>query len=121
MFEVTVKKYFSGAHRLRNYKGKCEALHGHNWCVEVSVKGKMLNGTGLLTDFTDLKDILSQVLSKLDHKYLNEISPFDKINPSAENIAKYVFKEFKKYLPNKKQISKVTVYESETNSVTYTE
>lgn len=117
-----MKDYFSGAHSLRNYKGKCEELHGHNWKVEVSISGKQLNKIGLLIDFVEVKKIVKEVLGKLDHRYLNEIEPFDSINPSSENIAKYIYKEIEKKLrkeTKKCKLVEVVVYESETTSVTY--
>ena len=116
MFEVTVIKHFSGAHNLRNYKGKCEALHGHNWKIEVTLKGENLNKTGMLADFTKLKKILDKVLSKVDHKYLNKTPPFNKLNPTAENIAEYIYKQVAKYHP---EVSKVTVWESDNSYATY--
>jgi 6-pyruvoyltetrahydropterin/6-carboxytetrahydropterin synthase len=121
MYKVAVREYFSGAHSLRNYKGKCEELHGHNWKVEVSISGEQLNAIGLLVDFAELKKIVREVVGKLDHKYLNEIEPFDSINPSSENIAKYIYEEIEKKLPKGTtcKLAEVTVYESETTSVTY--
>lgn len=93
MYTVTVEDDFSAAHNLRNYKGKCEKLHGHNYRVRLTVSGNTLDKSGMLVDFTILKNILKNVLSKFDHGYLNDIPPFDKINPTAENIAEQICKQ----------------------------
>ena len=90
MYEVKVKGDFSGAHNLRNYKGACEALHGHNWHIEASVQSKTLNEHGMVMDFKDLRSALFRVLEGLDHKYLNDIPYFKKINPTSENIARFI-------------------------------
>ena len=87
MFEVSVDENFAAAHNLRNYKGKCENLHGHNYKVRVTLAGPELDATGLLYDFVHLKQVIQGVIRSLDHKYLNELKPFDVLNPSAENIA----------------------------------
>jgi 6-pyruvoyltetrahydropterin/6-carboxytetrahydropterin synthase len=83
MFEVWVDEQFAAAHNLRNYKGKCENLHGHNYKVRVNLTGPQLDETGLLYDFVHLKQVIQGVLRTLDHKYLNELKPFDVLNPSA--------------------------------------
>ncbi|MBI3399417.1 MAG: 6-carboxytetrahydropterin synthase QueD [Deltaproteobacteria bacterium] len=100
MYELTVICDFAAAHNLRGYEGECENLHGHNWKVEVTVESKRLNKIGLAMDFKVLKKILDGILGKLDHKYLNEIPSFDKENPSSENLARYIFKQFKTALSN---------------------
>ena len=93
MFEVSVDDSFAAAHNLRNYKGKCENLHGHNYKVRVTLSGRELDDTGLLYDFVHLKQVIQSVIRSLDHQYLNELKPFDVLNPSAENIAKHIFDE----------------------------
>src|ERR1700686_3508261 len=93
MFEVTVEQTFAAAHALRNYKGGCETVHGHNFKVQVVLAGERLDETGLLVDFIDVKNLMGQVMARLDHQFLNEIPPFDVKNPSAENIAEYFFIE----------------------------
>ncbi|MBN1383766.1 MAG: 6-carboxytetrahydropterin synthase QueD [Elusimicrobia bacterium] len=120
MFEIFVEGDFSAAHNLVNYKGKCEQLHGHNYKVRIYVYGKKPAEDGILVDFTDLKKELKKVISKLDHKYLNEIEPFNKVNPTAENIAKYIFKQLQ-VISCKLKISKVSVWETERNCATYYE
>jgi len=120
MYKITIRKDFSSAHKLREYKGKCESLHGHNWKIEVTVKGNNLNKTGLLMDFGDLKIIVNDIIDKLDHKYLNETEPFDKINPTSENIAKFIFDEVDKNLKgNNCKIDNVKVWESDNSFATY--
>jgi len=112
-YEISVEKYFSAAHALREYKGKCERLHGHNWRVLVVVGGQKLDGIGMLMDFSELKKILEGSLSNLDHSFLNESDPFDKINPTAENIAEYILNKIKNQLPSGVLVRKVCVWESE--------
>jgi len=90
MYEIKVTDEFCGAHNLRNYKGKCEALHGHNWKVELSVFSDTLNSQGMVMDFKDLKNAIKKVTSGLDHKYLNDIEYFKKTNPTSENIARFI-------------------------------
>lgn len=122
MFILKVIKTFSAAHNLRDYKGKCEKLHGHNWKVEVEVPGKKLGKSGMLIDFHDLKKKLEDILTEFDHGYLNEIHPFDKINPTSENLAKYIFESLTCNLsPVTCHLSKVTVWESDTACASYTE
>lgn len=119
MFEVRVVGNFSAAHYLRNYRGKCEKIHGHNYTVRVSSQAKSMDEKkGFFVDFVELRRILKEILERLDHRNLNEIKPFDEINPTAENIAKYIFEEFKKRNLN---ITRVDVYETENQSASYYE
>ena len=117
-YAVSVQRTFSAAHALREYRGRCEKLHGHNWRVRVALSGKKLDRTGMLVDFTDIKRILDDVLGSLDHAFLNEVPPFDKVNPTAENIACFVFKRMKTRIPAGAKVSAVEVWESETTSAT---
>ena len=119
MYAITVRSGFSSAHQLRGYKGKCENLHGHNWTVEVCITGEETDATGMLIDFKDVKKVLQEILGEIDHRVLNEVEPFDKINPTAENIAKYVFEKIKQRIA--KKISLVKVCESENTSAKYFE
>ena len=96
MFEVSVEETFSAGHALRGYKGKCENPHGHNYRVRVNVEGEQLDSIGLLFDFAHLKHILRELIADVDHKFLNDQAPFDAINPSAENIAKFFYDETSK-------------------------
>jgi len=116
MHVVKVDANFSSAHRLRGYKGKCEDLHGHNWKVEVSVAKDSLDKIGMVVDFKLLKAELNKILSKLDHRYLNSLSYFRKINPTSENIAKYIYGCLQKKI---KGLESVTVWENSSSSATY--
>ena len=116
MYEVSVDETFAAAHNLRGYKGKCEDLHGHNYKVRVTLSGLEVDAVGLLYDFVHLKKTIQQVIRSLDHKYLNELPPFDEINPSAENIARFLYDETSKQLP---RAPNGTVWESDVTSATY--
>lgn len=111
-FEISVRQDFAAAHRLNDYEGNCRNIHGHTWRVEVSISGKQLDKSGMLIDFRDLKLLLSNVLKRFDHGFLNEISPFDRINPTAENLAVYIYNEVQKKLAEHK-VENVRVWESE--------
>ncbi len=91
MYEVSIDYSFAAGHSLRNYKGKCENVHGHNYKVRVTVAGPELNSTGLLMDFVELRGAVREIVNRLDHQYLNDLPPFDLVNPSAENIARYFY------------------------------
>ena len=120
MYELTVESGFSAAHRLRDYQGKCENLHGHNWTVEVTIGSKQLDNRGMVIDFRKIKEKLGRVLDRLDHTYLNELSEFKKINPTSENIAGYIYSRLKNLIRGKKIIvKKVSVWETEDSSATY--
>lgn len=121
MYGLKIISHFAAAHRLRNYHGKCESLHGHNWKVEVYVVGKELDKEGMLIDFQALKSLVKKCLDRLDHTYLNDLTPFDKENPTSEHIARYIFYLLKKHLPPHVSIGKVTVWESETACAEYWE
>ena len=121
MFEVTVEQTFAAAHALRNYKGSCENLHGHNFKVQVVLAGEKLDDAGMLVDFIDVKNLMSQVMSRLDHQNLNEVAPFDVKNPSAENIAEYFYSHMTSGLktPVPVRILEVKVWETDIQSATY--
>lgn len=118
MYTIKVEARFCAAHNLRGYKGKCEALHGHNWKVEVSVEKEKLDKIGMAVDFRVVKQRLNTILDKLDHKYLNEIGYFKKTNPTSENIAKFIYDELKCYVT---YLKSVTVWESDNSSAAYVE
>ena len=120
-YKISVIKNFSAAHALRGYKGRCEHLHGHNWKIRAALVGKKLDSVGMLTDFTELRSVLARIIEKLDHKYLNEVSPFDKLNPTAELIAAHIFNSLKKFVPVGIKVAEVEVWESEGSSATVTE
>jgi 6-pyruvoyltetrahydropterin/6-carboxytetrahydropterin synthase len=122
MYEVSVDETFAAAHNLRNYKGKCEDLHGHNYKVRVTLAGPELDATGLLYDFVHLKQVIQGVIRSLDHKYLNELKPFDVLNPSAENIARHIYEQTSQQMratPNGAAVSSITVWESDLTAATY--
>lgn len=117
-----VETHFSAAHQLRKYRGRCEKMHGHNWRVQVTVSSENLNDIGLAIDFHELKDITEEVLRSLDHSLLNEVFPFTELNPSSENIAKWIFDSLRKKVSDKNvSLSSVTVWESDSSSATYFE
>jgi len=113
IYTLTVRASFSAAHRLREYDGNCERLHGHNWQVEVSVASERLDDRGIALDFRAIKAAVNDLLSGLDHRYLNEVAPFDRRNPSSENVARYLFEEMERKVPAPARIARVTVWESE--------
>lgn len=121
MFEVTVQQTFAAGHALRNYRGKCENVHGHNYRVEVKVAGEQLDSTGLLVDFVELKRVMRTVVDYLDHQFMNDLHPFDKINPSAENIAKFFHDRMSAQLEAgvPVRIAEVKVWETDTSSAVY--
>jgi 6-pyruvoyltetrahydropterin/6-carboxytetrahydropterin synthase len=125
MYEVTVEDSFAAGHYLRNYRGKCENPHGHNYKVRVTLHGKELDKAGLLVDFKDLKEVMKQVIDRLDHQMLNEIEPFVSLNPSAENIAKYFYDQasarVKSVTDGRAGVKDVTIWETDTTTARYSE
>jgi len=120
MFEVSVEETFAAGHALRDYKGKCENVHGHNYRVQIVIEGPELDSTGLLVDFLDVKQLMDAVIARLDHQFINEIAPFDKLNPSAENMAKYFHDEVSAGLEAiGPRIGAVKVWETDEMSATY--
>jgi 6-pyruvoyltetrahydropterin/6-carboxytetrahydropterin synthase len=119
MYQVSVEGHFDAAHFLREYGGKCENLHGHRFKVVVSLKMAKLNKIGLAYDFVELKRHLGEVLSRFDHTSLNDVPPFDKINPSSENIAVTIYDELKGRFSGGVTLSSVEVWESPESRVTY--
>jgi 6-pyruvoyltetrahydropterin/6-carboxytetrahydropterin synthase len=125
MFEVTVEDSFAAGHYLRNYRGKCENPHGHNYKVRVTLSGKELDQAGLLLDFKDLREVMRQVIDRLDHQMLNSIEPFKDLNPSAENLAKYLYDQTNTGLSQmtngRVHVKAVTVFETDTTTAKYSE
>src|ERR1700704_2429869 len=113
MFEVTVEQTFAAGHALRHYRGKCENVHGHNYRVRVTVQGNQLDDTGLLVDFLEVNRLLSGTVEYLDHQFINDLPPFDELNPSAENIAKYFYEKVSVGLKSEVpvRVSEVTIWE----------
>ena len=121
MYEVSVEQHFDAAHFLRGYQGKCEALHGHRFKVVVRIKSSVVNDIGIAYDFVELKQHLRDILAKFDHTCLNDVPPFDKINPSSENIASTIYNELQpKLVGAPVSLSSVEVWESPQTGVSYT-
>src|SRR5215472_10459309 len=125
MYEVTVEDSFAAGHYLRNYKGKCENPHGHNYKVRVTLRGAELDKAGLLLDFKDLKEVMKEVIERLDHQMLNDIEPFKVLNPSAENLARYFFEQtsarLKSITNGRVGVGEVTIWETDTTTARYSE
>ena len=120
MYEVSVTQEFAAAHQLPDYQGQCSNIHGHTWKVRVSVGAKCLNASGMVMDFRDLKAALLGILDRYDHSFINEIPPFDKLSPTAENIAQEIYRELKTTYPDY-NLKKVRVWESASSCATYWE
>ncbi len=125
MYEVTVESGFSSGHYLRNYRGKCENPHGHNYKVRVTLAGQTLDEAGLLLDFKLLKQVMRPVIERIDHHMLNELEPFTQINPSAENLARYFYEETSAQLIEMTQgrvhVKDCTIWETDSTTATYYE
>jgi len=125
MYEVTVEAGFSSGHYLRNYRGKCENPHGHNYKVRVTLAGRDLDETGLLLDFKLLKQVLRPVIDRIDHQMLNDLEPFIELNPSAENIAHYFYQQTNLQLAEmtagRVRVKDCTIWETDTTTATYYE
>ena len=120
MFLIKVMCDFSSAHSLRNYPGDCARFHGHNWKVKVEVKSEKLDDSGMVLDFRVLKKYTKAIISRLDHRYINDVEPFTKINPTAENICKYIFDNLNdKFNSLGFKLYKVTLWENDNASTTY--
>ncbi|MEW6141729.1 MAG: 6-carboxytetrahydropterin synthase QueD [Chloroflexota bacterium] len=120
MYFVSVEREFDAAHYLRGYGGKCENMHGHRFRVVVTLAGRRLNKIGIVYDFTGLKRLLEPVLAKLDHKCLNEVPPFDRINPSSENIARTIYNWLKPHFHGDGvTLASVEVWESPQSRAVY--
>ncbi|MCJ7819169.1 MAG: 6-carboxytetrahydropterin synthase QueD [Syntrophales bacterium] len=120
MYEVKIVTQFAAAHRLENFNGKCESLHGHNWKVEVFLGGKDLDGAGLLMDFGVVKARTKEVLEEVDHKYLNELAAFQDRNPSSENLACYLYERLGAiFNGDRVKVRRVNVWESDNSCASY--
>jgi 6-pyruvoyltetrahydropterin/6-carboxytetrahydropterin synthase len=122
MFEISVEETFAAGHALRGYRGKCENPHGHNYRLRITLRGHQLDQTGLLYDFVHLKQVMNSVIEGVDHKFLNDQPPFDKVNPSAENMAKYFYEEISRQMHgngNGAAIWRVDVWETDTTRASY--
>jgi 6-pyruvoyltetrahydropterin/6-carboxytetrahydropterin synthase len=122
MYEVKVKTGFSAAHQLRLYDGKYENLHGHNWSAQVTVEADELDAMGVGIDFVKLKQMVGEILGKLDYQNINEIPPFDELNPSAENIARWLFLKLKEQVGSQTtRVKRVEICEMEGCGASYFE
>ena len=125
MFEVTVEAGFSSGHYLRNYHGRCENPHGHNYKVRVTLVGASLDAAGLLLDFKMLKQVMRPVIDRIDHQMLNDLEPFTTLNPSAENIAHYFYQQTNEKLAGmtsgRVRVKECTIWETDTTSATFYE
>lgn len=120
MFDIFIKTHFAGGHHLRDYPGECEKPHGHNWKVHVTVRAHELDELGMGIDFKILKKMVNTTIDKLDHTNLNELDIFEKINPSSENIAMFIFNDLENGLNHDRyNLYSVTVYETDTSGLTY--
>jgi 6-pyruvoyltetrahydropterin/6-carboxytetrahydropterin synthase len=119
MYELRITDRFSAAHRLRDYPGECERLHGHNWKIDFEFESEQLNEIGLVADFRDLKKIIKEALAKYDHRYLNDLTDFIEINTSTENVARLIFEKVSRRLPKGINLSRVTAWESENCGASY--
>jgi 6-pyruvoyltetrahydropterin/6-carboxytetrahydropterin synthase len=121
MFEVTIEETFAAGHALRNYRGKCENVHGHNYRCQVTLEGAELDDIGLLVDFVELKRVVHGVLDRMDHQWLNEFPPFDVLNPSAENMARYIYQQVAEGLKVREgvRVGLVRLWETDTAHATY--
>ncbi len=120
MFELKIISHFAAAHQLTMVAKKCENLHGHNWKVEVCVKGDRLNNAGVLVDFGILKRYLKEIMGRLDHKFLNELPDFNTVAPSSENLSFYIANSLQEMIKEPGMlVSRVTTWESEDACATY--
>lgn len=121
-YTLKVVTDFASAHTLREYPGKCSRMHGHNWKLEVEVAASALDEIGMGIDFGRIKEVARAMAERLDHQYLNDLAPFDRINPTAENIAGYFFKGLSEQLNDARiRVHAVTLWETERACVRYTE
>jgi len=119
MYRLTVKDHFDAAHTLRGYPGECRKLHGHTWDVEVTVEGGHLDEIGIVYDFKRLKDDLHRVLEDYDHAFLDEVAPFDGLNPTAENLARVIFERLAEKAGGDVKVAEVAVWESPVARLAY--
>jgi 6-pyruvoyltetrahydropterin/6-carboxytetrahydropterin synthase len=121
MYKLVVESFFSAAHHLVDYPGACRRIHGHNWVVKATVAAELLDQSGMVMDLYALKKILDDCLMQFDHRLINETPPFDTLNPTSENLAKYIFDFMKQRLPEPITMHQVQISETEKFSVVYKE
>ena len=121
LYHLSIQTSISAAHFLRNYRGACERMHGHNWKIETVVESDKLDEADMVIDFKDLHDFTWQVVGKFDHRVFNETQPFDKLNPTAENMSRYFYHEINKLLPRGIKVAKVKLWETNKYCIEYAE
>jgi 6-pyruvoyltetrahydropterin/6-carboxytetrahydropterin synthase len=122
MYTVTIETEFSAAHIIHGYNGPCSRLHGHNWKVTVEAKTEVLDHLGMSVDFYVLQKKTEEITAKFDHRDINSIPPFDKeLNPTSENIARYIYDELKILLPSQIKLSFVAIGETGQYTAKYSE
>ena len=121
MYKLVVESFFSAAHHLVEYPGACRNIHGHNWIVIATIASETLDDSGMVMDLFALKKILDDCLSRFDHRLINETPPFDTINPTSENLAKYIYDYMKKRLPQGITMQQIEICETEKFSVIFSE
>ncbi|HYA17141.1 MAG TPA: 6-carboxytetrahydropterin synthase QueD [Bryobacteraceae bacterium] len=121
MFEVSVEHTFAAGHALRNYRGKCENVHGHNYRVQVIVRGEKLDEIGMLADFVVLKKLLREIAEPMDHVFINDLPPFTELNPTAENMAWYICTKMQEglKLAHPVEVAEVKVWETDVQCAVY--
>ncbi|OOC09354.1 6-carboxytetrahydropterin synthase QueD [Thioalkalivibrio halophilus] len=121
-YTLRVLTDFASAHTLRDYPGQCANMHGHNWKVEAEVEAETLDDTGMAVDFKVVKNAAREIAGQLDHRYLNDVPPFDTVNPTAENIARWFFRELAERLNRPGlRVSSLTLWETDRACVRYSE
>lgn len=121
MYRIFIETTFAASHQLHGYDGPCKALHGHTWKVRVDIHTDQVDDIGISFDFKALKTITHEVIDRFDHQHINAVPPFDKLNPTAEHLSRYIHDEIKKLLPEHVKISMVTLWESENYAISYSE
>lgn len=121
MYTLSVDKMISSAHKLNNYDGPCARVHGHNWKIQMVIQSKDIDNRGIAIDFNELDEKLWEVIGPFDHQLINSIPPFDKINPTAENLVKYIFEKLKNKFSGQFKLKKVSVWETDASMVSYEE
>jgi 6-pyruvoyltetrahydropterin/6-carboxytetrahydropterin synthase len=121
MYTLSIQKEISAAHQLRNYEGPCARVHGHNWKIRVDVLAGRLDQVGIAIDFTEIEDLLWRVIGPFDHSNFNDIAPFNEINPTAENISRFVYRKMAELLPEGITMKSVQLWETDLYRVSYEE
>ena len=122
MYTLTTMVEFSSAHTLVGHSGPCKKMHGHNWKVEVEITGEKLDKIGMVVDFKEIRKATNLVVDELDHEFLNNLEPFSEDNPTAENIARYIFTKLSEEFSNKNvKVSSIKLWETDKSAVSYKE